>query len=145
MSRPLRLLAVLALGVALATATTAVAAAAQPSQPTTEDLDEQRKGLYQSELEHNLQQQRNQAEPTRAVVELFRSMERNSPPVTTTARPATPQPAAPPAPATAVPRPVGMVASLLLGLVGGLVGGCAALAGWTAATRRRPRQPASAT
>ena len=31
------------------------------------------------------------------------------------------------------------------GLAGGVVGGCAALAGWTAATRRRLRQPASAT
>jgi heme O synthase-like polyprenyltransferase len=38
-----------------------------------------------------------------------------------------------------------VVASLLLGLVGGVVGGVAALAGWTAATRRRLRQPASIT
>jgi hypothetical protein len=49
-------------------------------------------------------------------------------------------------PAPAVPHSgVGVVASLLLGLVGGVVGGCAALAGWAAATRRRPRRPASAT
>ena len=56
-------------------------------------------------------------------------------------------PASPtPVPAPVVPRPgVDVVASLLLGLVGGVVGGCAALAGWAAATRRRPRQPASAT
>jgi hypothetical protein len=38
-----------------------------------------------------------------------------------------------------------VVASLLLGLAGGVVGGCATLAGWTATTRRRLRQPASAT
>jgi hypothetical protein len=46
----------------------------------------------------------------------------------------------------AVPQPgVGVVAGLLLGLVGGVVGGCAVLAGWATVTRRRPRQPASAT
>jgi hypothetical protein len=56
-------------------------------------------------------------------------------------------PAQPPAsPVPAVPQPgVGVVASLLLGLVGGVIGGCAALAGWTATSRRRLRQPASAT
>jgi hypothetical protein len=34
-------------------------------------------------------------------------------------------------------------ATLLVGLVGGLVGGAAAMAGWTATTRRRVRRVAS--
>jgi hypothetical protein len=38
-----------------------------------------------------------------------------------------------------------VVANLLLGLVGGMVGGVAVLVAWTAATRRRLRQLASAT
>jgi len=89
---------------------------------------------------------------TEAAVELFRSGERNfipdpdiigdvvAPPQ---ARPVPARPA--PVPAPIVPPAVGVVASLLLGLVGGLIGGVAALAGWAAATRRRLRQPASAT
>jgi hypothetical protein len=84
-----------------------------------------------------------QAEHTQAAVELRRSMERNVVPAPDLGAVVAAQPDARPAPA--VPRPgVGVVASLLLGLVGGVVGGCAALAGWTALTRRRPRQPASA-
>jgi hypothetical protein len=93
---------------------------------------------------------------SRPVVELFRSGERDfvpdpdivgdvvAPPQTGPAPvPVRPVPVRP---VPAAPRPgVGVVASLLLGLVGGVVGGCAALAGWTAATRRRPRQPASVT
>ena len=46
---------------------------------------------------------------------------------------------------TAVPgRDVDVLATLLLGLIGGLVGG-AALAGWTAVTRRRLHRAAPAT
>jgi hypothetical protein len=58
-----------------------------------------------------------------------------------------PVPAAPAAPANPAPAgaDVDVLATLLLGLVGGVVGGCAALAGWAATTRRRLRQPASAT
>ncbi len=41
-------------------------------------------------------------------------------------------------------RGVDLVATLLLGLVGGLVGGCAAMAGWTAMVHRRMRRAASA-
>jgi len=47
---------------------------------------------------------------------------------------------------TAVPgRDVDVLATLLLGLIGGLVGGGAALAGWTAVTRRRLHRAAPAT
>jgi hypothetical protein len=141
MARPLRLLAALMLGIALATgiSTTASAVAMPPSPTTTVDQSDRRTPNRLVE----------EAWRSRPVVELFRSGERNFvldpdslgkvliPPQ---ARPARPTPV------PAVPRPgTGVVASLLLGLVGGVVGGCAALAGWTATTRRRPRQPASAT
>ena len=137
MSRTHRLLAMLVLCLALATTTSA--AAAQPTPPTIEDQHDRR--LRQLEAE--------QAARTQAAVELFRSGERNFVPDPDIIGDVAAQPQARPVPerpVPAVPRPgVGMVASLLVGLVGGLVGGCAALAGWTAATRRRLRQPASAT
>lgn len=138
MGRPLRLLAGLAMGVALAIATSAAAVAAPPTPPTVEDQHDRRLRNLQAE----------QAERTQAVLELFRAGERNFvPDPDLISDVATPPPASPaPVPAPAVPRPgVDVVASLLLGLVGGVVGGCAALAGWAAATRRRLRQPASAT
>jgi hypothetical protein len=138
MGRPLRLLAGLALGAALAIATSAAAIAAQPTPPTVEDQHDRRLRNLRAE----------QAERTQAALELFRAGERNFVPdpdlISDVATPPSASPA--PVPAPAVPRPgIGVVASLLLGLVGGVVGGCAALAGWTAATRRRLRQPASAT
>ena len=138
MGRPLRLLAGLALGVALAIATSAAAVAAQPTPPTIEDQHDRRLRNVRAE----------QAERTQAALELFRAGERNFvPDPDLIGDVVTPLPASPaPVPAPAVPRPgIGVVASLLLGLVGGVVGGCAALAGWAAATRRRLRQPASAT
>ena len=137
MSRTHRLLAMLVLCLALATTTSAVAA--QPTPPTIEDQHDRR--LRQLEAE--------QAARTQAAVEMFRSGERNFVPDPDIIGDVAAQPQARPVPerpVPAVPRPgVGMVASLLVGLVGGLVGGCAALVGWTAATRRRLRQPASAT
>lgn len=134
MSRPLRLLAVLALATTLASAT-AAGVAAQPTPPTTND--QHRNSLVE------------EAQRSREAVELFRSSERNFVPdpdlVGNPINPPQDRPV-PVRPAPAIPRPgVGVVASLLLGLVGGMVGGIAALAGWTATTRRRPRQPASAT
>ena len=138
MGRPLRLLAGLALGAALAIGTSAAAVAAQPTPPTVEDQHDRRLRNLRAE----------QAERTQAALELFRAGERNFvPDPDLISDVATPPPASPaPVPAPAVPRPgIGVVASLLLGLVGGMVGGCAALAGWAAATRRRLRQPASAT
>jgi hypothetical protein len=138
MGRPLRLLAGLAMGAALAIATSAAAVAAPPTPPTVEDQHDRRLRNVRAE----------QAERTQAVLELFRAGERNFvPDPDLISDVAIPPPASPaPVPAPAVPRPgVGVVASLLLGLVGGVVGGCAALAGWAAATRRRLRQPASAT
>jgi hypothetical protein len=137
MSRTHRLLAMLVLCLALATTTSAVVA--QPTPPTIEDQHDRR--LRQLEAE--------QAARTQAAVELFRSGERNFAPDPDIIGHPIDSPQARPVPerpVPALPRPgVGMVASLLLGLVGGVVGGCAALAGWTAATRRRLRQPASAT
>jgi hypothetical protein len=139
MSRPFRLLAVLAIGVALATATSAAAITTPP--PTTTIEDQNDRGTVSPLVE--------EAWRSRPVVELFRSGERHFVPdpdiIGDVAAPPQAQPV-PDRPVPIVPQPrVGVVASLLLGLVGGVVGGCAALAGWTAATRRRHRQPASAT
>jgi hypothetical protein len=132
-------LAGLALGAALAIATSAAAIAAQPTPPTIEDQHDRRL--------RNLRAK--QAKRTQAALELFRAGERNFVPDPDIIGDVAAAPSARPVPdlpAPAVPRPgIGAVASLLLGLVGGVVGGCAALAGWTAATRRRLRQPASAT
>jgi hypothetical protein len=139
MGRSLRLLAGLALGAALAITTSAAAIAAPPTPPTIEDQHDRRLRNLRAE----------QAERTQAVLELFRAGERNFVPdpdlIGDVAAPPSARPV-PDLPAPAVPRPgIGVVASLLLGLVGGVIGGCAALAGWAAATRRRLRQPASAT
>jgi hypothetical protein len=136
MVRPLRLLAVLATYVALAAAASAAAIAMPPPPTTIEDQNDRRLRNLQAE----------QADRTQAAEELFRSMERNFVPAPDIGGGVSAQPPAPPVPAPIVPRPgVGLVVSLLLGLVGGVVGGCAALGGWAAATRRRLRQPASAT
>jgi hypothetical protein len=138
MVRPPRLLAVLAICVALATAT-ATTAIAMPPPPTT--IQVQNDPRPPNPLAE-------EAQRSRAAVELFRSGERNfvpDPDIIGDDAPPQARPV-PDRPVPAVPLPgIGMVASLLLGLVGGVVGGCAALAGWTAATRRRLRQPASAT
>jgi hypothetical protein len=139
MVRPPRLLAALAMGVALATTTDAAAIAMPPPPTTIENQEDRRPPNPLAE----------EARRSRTAVELFRSGERNFvPDPDITGDVATPPQArpVPDRPVPALPRPgVGMVASLLLGLVGGVVGGCAALAGWIAATRRRPCQPASAT
>jgi hypothetical protein len=117
MSRTHRALTTLALGLVLVGATTAVAAATPPTG--THDQADQRKALYQSELERNLA-----TAPAAAV-------------------PAT-QPTAQPGPAAASPG-VNVLAALLVGLVGGLVGGGAVMLGWTATTRRRQPRVAAGT
>ena len=140
MSRIYRALTTLALSLALVGTTAAVAGAA-------EDLNAQRKALYQSELDHNLaaatvapaEDQNDrllrgieaaQAERTQAAVEQAEAGERTLVPVVTIAAPQ-PVPAAP-------GRDVDLVAIALLGLVGGLIGGAAVVAG-TAVNRRRHR------
>jgi hypothetical protein len=133
MRRTHRALAMLALSLALVAATTATAVAAPPAPTGIEDQHDR--------LLRNLE--RGQAERTLAAVTLARSMERNL-----TAVPAVGGVAAQPAPRidTASPgRDVDVLATLLLGLVGGLVGGAAAMAGWTAATRRRLHRVTAAT
>jgi hypothetical protein len=151
MSRTYRALTVLALSAALATGTTAVAVAA-------EDVNDQRKALYQSQLEQNLaagNADRTQAaaedqndrllrgieaaaaDRTQAAVERTRAAERSldPAPVVTIA----PQPV----PAATDPG-IDPLAVLLLGLVGGLAGGAAILAGWTAANRRHAHRAVAA-
>jgi hypothetical protein len=140
MSRTYRALTTLALSLALVGTTAAVATAA-------EDVNAQRKALYQSELAHNLKartaapaEDQNdrllrgieaaQAERTQAAVEQVRAGERNLGPVPVVTVAPQPVPAG---------RDVDLVAIALLALVGGLIGGAVATAGWTAASRRRHR------
>jgi hypothetical protein len=131
MSRTHRALAMLALSLAVATATTAVAAAAPSPGTGIEDQNDR--------LLRNLQAA--QAERTQAAVALARSTERDLTPV-----PATDVVAAQPTARTgpAAPGAVDVLATLLLGLVGGLVGGGAAIAAWIVATRRRVHRAAAA-
>jgi hypothetical protein len=132
MSRTQRALAMLALCLAMVSATTAVAAAAPAPTTRIEDQNDR--------LLRNLEA--GQAERTQAAVELARSMERNLTPVAA-ADMVVAQPAA--RIARAVPGAgVDVLATLLLGLVGGLIGGGAAVAGWTATTRRRLPRAAAA-
>ena len=172
MSRTHRALTVLALSLALATATSAVAVAA-------EDLNAQRKALYQSQLEQNLagrtaastqsvvEQARAgerefaaavaqpvapvedqndrllrgveaaQAERTQAAVEQARAGERSLDPAPVVTIAPQPVPAA-------AGRGIDPLAVLLLGLVGGLAGGAAILAGWTVVNRRHAHRVVTA-
>jgi hypothetical protein len=145
MRRTHQALVTLALGLALVGATTAVAAAAMPPVETKDQAD-QRKALYQAELERNLQQRTqadNEAVAEQKLVaqrkalyqsELERTLARHRALGAIAAQPATKTDPARPSPGVDVP------ATLLVGLVGGLVGGAAAMLGWTATThRRRPR------
>jgi hypothetical protein len=176
MHRTHKALATLALGLALVAATTATAAATPDQsaqrkalyqselernlqQRTQADnqvavgqrLAAQRKALYQSELERNLARQRAQADNQVAVGHglvaqrkaLYQSeLERNLATAAAADRAAT-RPSAQIDPA---PGPgVDVVATLLVGLVGGLVGGAAAMIGWTATTRRRRPRAAAGT
>jgi hypothetical protein len=150
MSRTHKALITLALGLALAGATTAVAAAATP--PTgTHDQTDQRRALYQSELERNLQL-RNQA-GSQVLAEHGLAAQRKalyqSEQERTLARhralgAIAAQSAARTDPAAPSPG-VDVLATLLLGLVGGLIGGTAAMVGWTATTRRRRPRAAAGT
>jgi hypothetical protein len=135
MRRTHRALAMLTLGLALVTATTAAAAATPPTAPQqrTEQLA-QRRALYQSELDQNLQLRNRPGYghlveqgllSTQAAAEQARATERNL------------------APAAVPGQDMDVLATLLLGLVGGLVGGAAAMAGWTTATRRRAQRAAT--
>jgi hypothetical protein len=133
MRRTHRALALLALSLSLVAATATVAAATPPPATATEDQHDR--------LLRNLQA--TQAEQSEAAVQLARAMERNlapAPPVGAIA--AQPAPRSDP---TVPGRDVAVLTTLLVGLIGGLVGGAAAIAGWAAASRRRLHRAASAT
>jgi hypothetical protein len=122
----------LGLCVVLAAVTTAGVVAAQPTPPTIEDQNDRLLRHLGAE----------QAAREQAAVERARSMERSFVLAGTADSSAAAQPD--PAPGTAMPsRGVDVFATLLVGLVGGLVGGAGAMAGWTAATRWRVRRVAS--
>ena len=137
-------LATLALGLVLVGATTTAAAADPPTG--TPDQADQRKALYQSELERNLQLRNQAANKVSAEHGLLAArkalyqseLEHNL--AAAAADVAAPQPH------PAAPSPhVDVLATLLIGLVGGLVGGAAAMVGWTATTRRRRPRAATGT
>jgi hypothetical protein len=144
MRRTRRALASLALGLALATATTAAAAAMPPTE--TQDPHDrlaQHKALYQSELERNLQLRNQRDQQSRAEQGLlaqrkvlYQSELQRNLATARTARVIAAQPAARTAPAAPSPG-LDVLATLLVGLPGGLLGGAAA-------TRRRSHRPASA-
>jgi hypothetical protein len=149
MRRTHKALATLTLGLALVGATTAAAAATPPTG--IPDQGAQRKALYQSELERNLQL-RTQAEDEVAVGQrlaaqrkaLYQSeLEQNLATAPAADRAAI-RPSAQTYPAAPSPG-VDVVATVLVGLVGGLVGGAAAMVGWSATTRRRRPRPAAST
>ena len=123
MRRTHQALATLALGLALVGATTAAATATSPTG--TQDQADQRKALYQSERERTLARHRALG-----------------------ALDAQPAVAAQPAARTDQAEPnsgVDVPATLLVGLVGGLLGGAAVMVGWTATTRRRRPRTAAGT
>lgn len=138
MHRTHRALASLAIGLALVGATTALAAA-DPASRTQEQTD-QGQALYQSELrkqaDNEASAEHGQAAQRKA---LYQSeLESNL----ATARAASA--AAGTDPATFGPG-VDRLATLLVGLVVGLLGGVAAMIGWTATTRRRRPRAAAGT
>jgi hypothetical protein len=152
MSRAHQALITLALGLALVGAATAVATAATP--PTgTQDQADQQKALYQSQLDTTLARHRalgalsvQESVAQRQALsqsELERTLARHRALGAIAAPPASAaQLAAKTTPAAADPG-VDVPATLLVGLVGGLLGGAAAMVGWTATTRRRrPRAAA---
>jgi hypothetical protein len=123
----------LALGLALGGGTTAAAAATR---------SDERKALYESELEQNLRlrdQRTPQAQPASDATEvtLSEAMQRN---IAHVPDPHLPLPVPAPSAIAGPEAPGGtvdVVATLVFGLVGGLVGGAAAVVGWTTLTRRR--------
>jgi hypothetical protein len=144
-------LTTLVLGLALVTATIAAAAAMPPTG--TEDPHDQatRKELYQSELERNLLLRNQHGQQSLAAPGLVAQrkalytseLERNRARDRALGDIAA-QPAAGTDPAT--PRPgVDVLVTLLVGLVGGLLGGAAVMVGWTATRRRRLHRPAAGT
>jgi hypothetical protein len=124
MRRTHQALITLALGLAVVGATTAVAAAAPPT--ATQDQADQRMALSQSERERTLARHR-----------ALGALDTIATPPASAAQPAAKTTPAAPNPGVDVP------ATLLVGLVGGLLGGAAAMVGWTATTRRR--RPRAAT
>ena len=137
MRRTHRALAMLTLGLALVTTTTAAAATPPAATPPTAfqhrtDRLAPRQALYQSELDQNLQL-RNRPGYGRLVEQGLLSTQAAAEQARATERDLTPAAAQP-------GQDMDVLATLLLGLVGGLVGGAAAMLGWTAtARRRRPR------
>jgi hypothetical protein len=139
MRRTHRALVTLALG-SLALVAAITTAVAEPVAPTENSEETKaRKALYQSELEHNLQRRGPATAPVTdpTATALWEAEQRR---VARVPDPFVPPPATATAANPSLEAPganLDALAALLLGLVGGLVGGAAALIGWTISTRRR--------
>jgi len=147
MRRTHQALITVALGLALVTATTA----AWATPPTgTQDQADQRRPLYQTQPDRNLARHRALgalgaiaghgllAQRTALYQpQQERTLARHRALGAIAAQPAARTDPAAPSPG------MNVLATLLVGLVGGLAGGAAAMLGWTATTRRR-RPPAAA-
>jgi hypothetical protein len=156
MRRTHKALATLALGLALISVTGAVAAAAtQPTGPR--DQTDQRKARYQSEQAHTLARHRalgalgvqepaaqrqalsqSELERTLARHRALGALDASAVPAAIAAPPAARTTPAAPGPGVDVP------ATLLVGLVGGLLGGAGVMVGWIVTTRRRRPRTARA-
>jgi hypothetical protein len=147
-----RTLRVIAAGGAVAATLLLGTVAAAATTPTgTQDQTDQGTAPSQSEQERTQARHRalgaldtlaaqpaaSQPERTQARHRALGSLETLAAPAAIAAQPAAKTDPAAPSPG------VNVLASLLVGLVGGLIGGAAAMVGWTAMTRRR-RPPAAA-
>ncbi|HEV2825269.1 MAG TPA: hypothetical protein VG035_08690 [Actinomycetota bacterium] len=152
----MRRIIIVALSVALLTTTAWVvrgaaagstAESTRSAAATISDQSAQRKALYQSELERNLQL-RNQAgdkvSAEHGLLAARKALYQSELEHNLAAAPAADVAATQPRPAAPSPD-VDVLATLLIGLVGGLVGGAGAMVGWTATTRRRQPRAAAGT
>lgn len=143
MRRTHRALVMLALG-CLALVATITTAVAEPVAPTgNSGQTAQRKALYESELEHNLQRR---GLATASLTDPS-ATKLSEPEQRRIAR--VPDPFVPPAPTAAgnpgLEAPGGNLDAVAALLLGGLVGGAAAVIGWSISTRRRLPRTAAGT
>jgi hypothetical protein len=146
MTRTNRALTVLALSLAIAATTSAVAVAADSTPSAVEQARAAERDFAASAAQPVADDQNDRllrgveaaaADRTQAAVQQVRAGDRNLGPAPVVTIAPQPVPAAD-------GRGIDPLAVLLLGLVGGLAGGAAILAGWTAASRRHAHRVVAA-